>query len=76
MTVVRPELVAVWQTIDWSVPPVTFPGSEIFGPDGEMIEGDAPDDTSAETDDTEGSGLDLGAPVDTSTATTVETTEP
>jgi hypothetical protein len=40
----RPELVAVWQTVDWSLPPVTYPGEgELIGPGGEIIvEGSVP----------------------------------
>jgi hypothetical protein len=61
----RPELVAVWQTIDWSLPPVTYPEPEIIGPEGEVID-EAPDDTAGQPDTTDGGGLDLGDPIDTS----------
>jgi hypothetical protein len=42
----RPALVEVWQTIDWSLPPVTVPGDgEIVEVSGEPIDGPAPPTT-------------------------------
>jgi hypothetical protein len=42
----RPALVEVWQTIDWSLPPVTFPGDgEMVDVSGEPIDGPAPPTT-------------------------------
>jgi hypothetical protein len=69
----RDELVAVWQTIDWSLPPVTyeeimFPGETIVeepsGSDVGTSEAGAPTGTGDEATGTTETpvGLDLGAP--------------
>ncbi|MGH9136115.1 MAG: hypothetical protein ACRD0G_03590 [Acidimicrobiales bacterium] len=74
----RPEFVEVWQTIDWSLPPVTYPGEGEFGPGGPFEEGGVetlPVDSAAEApDDTEGApvGLDLSDPDETTVPATTE----
>lgn len=76
----RPALVDVWQTIDWSLPPETYPGEGDFGTPGEtivvddsMVPGDSVVDASVVdgtvepgADTTEAPvGLDLSEPTDT-----------
>jgi hypothetical protein len=69
----RPALVEVWQTIDWSLPPVTFPGDGemIFGDDGMIVEGSLPPDASGPvgTDDAP-VAIDLSEPSGSEPATT------
>lgn len=57
-TELRPQLVAVWQTIDWDLPPVTFAGEDdVYVAPGDTLFGDevgaspsAPGDTAAPID--------------------------
>ena len=65
----RPEFVEVWQTIDWSLPPVTYPEDElIFDESGEVIDvgtGSSVPEGPDGTDDTP-VAIDLSEPVETS----------
>lgn len=74
----RPAFVEVWRTIDWSLPPETYPGEgDVLGMPGETIVGDGSvvgdtvvedtvDDSNAEGTETTESpvGLDLSEPAD------------
>ena len=76
----RDDLIAVWQTIDWSQPPVTYEGEgDVFLMPGESLPAgsDVPEGSTAETTEAgttpEGSeepqvGLDLGDPTETTEA--------
>jgi hypothetical protein len=59
----RPGLVEVWQTIDWSLPPVTFEGEGdmfVVGDEGEML-GSLPDETGSSEPDGAPEAIDLSA---------------
>lgn len=77
----RPELVAVWQTIDWDLPPVTYPGEgeEWIFTDGSLVpeaELSTPDDSTADDSTGDDSTGDEGpAPLDLSGGGS-DTTEP
>jgi hypothetical protein len=65
----RPALVEFWQTVDWSLPPVTYPGeSEMLDLTGELI--DEVPISSVEEGPRDSAGapvaIDLSNPVETS----------
>ena len=70
----RPALVDVWQTIDWSLPPVTYPDELMFEESGEVIDGTiSPVDSSPDGTDDAPVAIDLSEPVETSAPPTGET---
>lgn len=73
----RPDLVAVWQTIDWDLPPVTYPGEgeEFIYTDGSLapeVEMSTPGDSGPDGSDGDGgpAPLDLSGSGDTEPADT------
>ncbi len=72
----RPELVAVWQTIDWDLPPVTFPGEgeEFVYVDGSRAP-EAEISTPGDSGPTDSEGDDGPAPLDLSGGAT-DSSEP